>query len=312
MVLLSRVASRLYWMARYLERAEDTARLTQAYTHLVMDIPRGADLGWDILVKILDGEPIFEKRYRAYNENNVLSFLIADEDHPGSIHQSVRFARENVRTTRDVLPEEVWEHVNELYLFTRKSAESSVGRRNRHQFLDEVQARCQAINGLIITTMCRDNAYRFISIGNRLERADMTSRIIDAGAGALLDSDRRNVTVDPLLWGSLLQSLSALSTYWRQVGPMPEAIPAVNLLLHEATFPRSLRYCLAGLRKELAQLKNHGPALRHLDRARRRLRRFDDKAASREELHEFIDKLQLDLNKLGTSINDTWFPPAES
>jgi uncharacterized alpha-E superfamily protein len=97
MRLLSRVADRLYWMARYLERAEDTARLTQAYTHLIMDIPQGTELGWDILVKILDGEPAFENRYRVYNEQNVLSFMIADEDNTGSIRESVKAARESHR-----------------------------------------------------------------------------------------------------------------------------------------------------------------------------------------------------------------------
>ena len=140
MRLLSRVAERLYWMGRYLERAEDTARVTQAYTHLIMDIPEGTDLGWDTLVKILDAEPTFESRFRAYNEHNVLGFLIADEDNTCSIRQSIKAARENVRTTRDVLPTEVWEHVNELYLYTQEFAEKSVGRRNRHHFLDQVQA----------------------------------------------------------------------------------------------------------------------------------------------------------------------------
>ena len=109
MTMLSRVADRLYWMARYLERAEDTARLVSAYNHLVMDIPRGAELGWDVLIRILDADPLFHARPRAANEQNVLRFLIADADNPCSITHSIRAARGNVRTTRDVLPEETWE-----------------------------------------------------------------------------------------------------------------------------------------------------------------------------------------------------------
>lgn len=311
MRLLSRVADRLYWMGRYMERAEGSARLTQTYAHLVMDIPENSELGWDTLVKIFDAEPMFESRFRNYTEQNVLGFLIADEKYPGSIRMSVKAARDNVRTTRDVLPQEVWEQVNELYLYADGYAEKSVGRRNRHAFLDQVQARCQAISGHTITTMCRDNAYRFMALGHMLERADMTTRIIDVGAGALLGKERPNVSMDPLIWGALLQSLSAMSTYRRQVGPLPEAAPVVNFLFNEPTLPRSIKFCLNSMRAELAQLKRHEDAMRHVERARRRLVRFDPRAATWEGLHEFIDRIQMDLNKLSDSISESWFLPVE-
>ncbi|RLQ22238.1 alpha-E domain-containing protein [Seongchinamella sediminis] len=307
MRLLSRVAERLYWMARYMERAEDTARLTQSYSHLYMDTPEGAGLGWDLLVDILDGQQVFENRFRVYNEQNVLKFLIADEDNVGSIRQSVKAARENVRTTRDVLPEEVWEHVNELYLYTRENADTSIGRRNRHRFLDQVQARCQIVAGLVLTTMCRDNAFRFMALGHLLERADMTTRVIDVGAGALLGSERSNHAIDPLIWGSLLQSLSAMSTYRRNIGPLPEAGHAVEFIFKDPTLPRSLQFCLNSIRGELKQLKNNDQALKSLERARRRLKRFNPQRASWEELHQFIDDIQLDLYHLGENINQSWF-----
>lgn len=311
MRLLSRVADRLYWMARYMERAEDTARVTQAYTHLIMDIPVGSDLGWDVLVRILDGEPDFESHYRAYNEQNVLKFLIADENNLSSIRQCIKAARENVRTTRDVLPGEVWEHVNALYLYTEETAEKSVGRRNRHQFLDQVQGRCQVISGLVLTTMCRDNAFRFMALGHMLERADMTTRIIDVGAGALLGDERKNPSIDPLIWGSLLQSLSAKSTYRRTVGPLPEANSVVDFVFREPTLPRSLRFCLNSIRGELSRLKNHKEAIKALERARRRLSRFHPETATREDLHQFIDRMQADLNTLSERISESWFLPLE-
>jgi uncharacterized alpha-E superfamily protein len=312
MRLLSRVAERLYWMGRYLERAEDTARVTQAYTHLIMDIPEGTDLGWDTLVKILDAEPTFESRFRAYNEHNVLGFLIADEDNTCSIRQSIKAARENVRTTRDVLPTEVWEHVNELYLYTQEFAEKSVGRRNRHHFLDQVQARCQMISGLTITTMCRDNTFRFMALGHMLERADMTTRVIDVGAGALLEEGRHSPSIDPLIWGSLLQSLSAMSTFRRQVGPLPEAASVVEFLFKEPSLPRSLRFCLNGIRSELGQLKNSSSALKQLERARRRLARLNVEAVTPAELHTFIDRVQMDLTGLSECISERWFLPPEA
>ena len=307
MIMLSRVAERLYWMARYLERAEDTARLTKAYTHLIMDIPAGSQPGWDILVRILDAQTSFSEHHRACNEQNVLKFLIADEENPGSVHYCVRAARENVRTTRDVLPEEVWEHVNGLYLFSQEHAAKSVGRRNRHQFLDQVITRCQMISGLLMSTLCRDHAYRFIKLGALLERADMTTRIIDVGAGALLGNERLNKAVDPLIWACLLQSLSAMGTYRRTIGPLVEASPVVNFVFREPALPRSVRFCLDGIRRELLPLKQHEKALKVLDQALRSLARFNAETAERQELHDFIDLFQLELNTLGGVISSTWF-----
>ena len=114
MSMLSRVAQRVYWMARYIERAEDTARLVSAYNHLIMDIPRGSQPGWEILVRILDADPVFDDWFRVRNEQNVLRLLIGEAEAECSIPFAVNAARENVRTTRDVIPDEVWELVNEL------------------------------------------------------------------------------------------------------------------------------------------------------------------------------------------------------
>ncbi len=308
-MMLSRVAERLYWMARYLERAEDTARLTQSYTHLFMDIPEGTEPGWDVLINIMDLAEHYNNRYRVFNEQNVLKFLIADTDNHSSIVNSVQSARENVRTTRDVLPAEVWEHVNEMYLYTREQAEKSIGRRNRHQFLDEIIARCQMINGLITSTLRRDHAYSFINLGRLLERADMTTRVIDVGAGALLSNEQPHPAIDPLIWASLLQSLSAMGTYRRNVGPLLEAEAIVDFVFHDPKLPRSVRYCLDGVRRELLQLHNHQQALKLLERSRRQLSRFHPERASREELHRFIDRFQLGLSELCTVVDQSWFLP---
>ncbi|MEH6558817.1 MAG: alpha-E domain-containing protein [Oceanicoccus sp.] len=307
MTMLSRVAERLFWMSRYLERAEDTARLTHAYTHMAMDIPNGSEPGWDTLIRIQDAEPVYTDRYRVYNEQNVLKFIIADLDNAGGIYHAIRAARENVRTTRDVLPEEAWEYVNELYLYAQEFAEKSVGRRNRYQFLENVISRCQAINGMMMSTLPRDHAYRFIKLGHLLERADMTTRVIDVGAAALLGEDRHHSTVDPLIWGSLLKSLSAMGAYRREYGPQVEANSMVDFVLRDANLPRSVKFCLNGMREELLPLKNHKSALKLLDRSRRKLSRFDPQASSREQLHVFIDEFQAGLISLSAEIGSTWF-----
>ncbi len=200
--MLSRVAERVYWMSRYLERAQDTARLTRTYSHLIMDLPKGAEPPWHIMVDILDAQVAFAAKYRQGSEKNVLKFLIADQTNPASIPFSIRAARENVRTTRDVLPDEAWELVNELYLYVKDNAEGSAGRRLRYDFLSEVISRCQMINGLLMDSLSRDHAYGFVKLGRLVECAEMTTRIIDVGAGNIMMRSEQSAAIDPLLWGS--------------------------------------------------------------------------------------------------------------
>jgi uncharacterized alpha-E superfamily protein len=307
MTMLSRVAERVYWMGRYLERAECTARLVDAYHHMVMDIPRGSQPGWDILVRILDAGPLADEYFRVANETNVLRLLVSEDEAACSIPFAVRSARENVRTTRDVLPEEVWELVNELHLYTREQAEKSVGRRHRQAFLQEVVSRTQVINGVWRNTLCRDHSYRFIKLGQLLERADMATRIIDVGAADILGREGTQQALDHLLWGTLLKSLCALGPYRRQVGPLVEPEGVVDFVFMEPSFPRSVRFCLRGIREELPPLKRNEEALRVIERARRKLRRFFRTEWERDELHAFIEDLQLVLNSLDNAISDRWF-----
>jgi uncharacterized alpha-E superfamily protein len=206
-----------------------------------------------------------------------------------------------------VLPEEVWELVNELYLFTRDEAEKSLGRPHRQAFLQEVVSRCQVINGVWRNTLCRDHSYRFIKIGQLLERADMDTRVIDVGAADILERDGAHRAIDHLLWGTLLNSLSALGAYRRQVGPLVEQGPVVDFIFMEQAFPRSVRFCLRGIREELTPLGRHEASLRVIERARRKLRRFEREDWDREALHVFIEDLQTVLSDLHGAISATWF-----
>ena len=310
--MLSRVAERLYWMSRYLERTEDTARIVSAYNHLIMDLPKGAEPGWDIMVQILDAEPYFHQRFRSVNEQNVLKLLVADDGASCSIPYSIEAARENVRTTRDVLPEETWELVNELSLFVREVAPNSVGRRNRHAFLAEVISRCQTINGLMASTLTRDHAYSFIKVGRLLECADMATRMVDVGAGDILDRDGSTSAFDPLLWGAMLQALSAGSAYRRQVGPLVDRNAVVNFVFLDTAFPRSVKFCMQGIGQELGRLANHDEPLRAVGRVCRRRNRLTKEDMTQAELHVFIDDFQQQLNQLHTAIEEAWFRVASA
>lgn len=307
MSMLSRVAERLYWMSRYLERTEDTARVVSAYNHLIMDIPKGAEPGWDIMVQILDAQPHFEQRFRSVNEQNVLKLLVADTKAPCSIPYSIQMVRENVRTTRDVLPEETWELVNELSLFAQESAPNSVGRRNRHAFLAEVISRCQTINGLLLSSLSRDHAHSFTKLGRLLECADMATRMIDVGAGDIGERAEQFSTLDPLLWGALLQGLSAGSAYRREVGPIVDRQAVVNFVFLSPGFPRSVKFCVREIRNELGKLSGSEEALKVVSRLSRRLNRLNKQEMTQAELHPFIDEFQVQLNNLHVAIQDTWF-----
>ena len=304
--MLSRVAERLFWMSRYLERADNTARLGHAYSHMVLDIPIGAELGWTVLLDTLDARESFATRYQLHNERNVLKYLLADNN-VNSVRHSVQAARENMRTTRDVLPEEAWELVNELFLFIEANAAKSVTRQRRYEFLDQVSARNQQINGLLDATVLRDHGLRFLRLGRLIERADMTSRILDTVTDAIIQSKDRPDQAKPLLWSHMLQSLSATSAYRRKVGPTRSAPQVVEFAFKEEQFPRSLIYCLNKIEEIIGGLKAPHGMLQELRRLVRLVQSFDPEEASVSELHDFIDAFQAALGSLSEGIHEVWF-----
>ena len=307
MKLLSRVAERLYWLARYLERTENTARLIKSYNNLIMDIPIGTEPSWMILVDILDERNRYSKIFRNENEQNVHKFLVEKPSVTCGIHYSIAQARENMRTTRDVLPEEAWEYTNGLFLYSSENRTKHSRRQSRLAYLDEIIQRCQMISGLIDSTLPRDNAYHFIKIGCLLERADMTARIIDVGAGDIIDREGINDAIDPILWGSLLEALSAKSAYRKAVSPIVEKNPIVDFLFKTESFPRSIYFCLREISIEIGDKPNRQSVTKLLRSSMRKLRKFDASALTTEQLHEFIDKFQIFLIALNKEFYSSWF-----
>ncbi len=305
--MLSRVAERLYWTARYLERAEDTARLVNAYTHLILDIPVGVVPGWEVLIEIVDAQQGFSQRYKNVSEQNVVKYLLANTDNPSSIAFAIHSARENVRTTRDVLPAQAWELVNELSLYVEVQARSAVARQSRFEFLTEVIARVQQINGLISTTVLRDHTLWFLHLGQLVERADMTSRIVDVGEAVILERGAGRLTQIPTLWANLLRSLSATSAFRRKVGPTLEGNTIFNFIVCDQQFPRSLLYCLNQIEEVVGMMRGPNGLLREIRTLSKKLMGFDAQAHSLPELHRFIDDVQGDIADLNNAISETWF-----
>jgi uncharacterized alpha-E superfamily protein len=298
--MLSRVAESLYWMARYLERAENTARLINSTTQVLLDLPRGAAFGWDVLLRVAGLDSLYSKRYGQPNEADIMRFLIQDGDNPSSILSSIHDARENTRTFREVLPVELWERVNSLHLYIKANAErATLGRSQRYEVLSGVIERRQSVVGLLVGSMSHDVAYQFIKLGRNLERADMTTRIVDINSAVLLPTDgaASRATLERL-WMSTLNALSAYQMYRRHVGVHVHGPSVVRFLLNDPHFPRSVIHCLDEIESCLEVLPNFDMPMKAVRRAWKRLdgMRLDDLPPV--VLHEYLDQIQADLGEI--------------
>ena len=177
--MLSRVAETLYWTARYIERADNIARLVNVNNLLLMDLPKGISSRWEPVLDIIGSRDEFSKHYQEASEKNVLKFLTVDKRNPSSILNCISGARDNMRTIRDVVPREMWEIVNRLDLHIKETSTSFTSKRGRTKSLEDVVKQSLLIFGTMEATMSHDDGYFFWRIGSALERADMTSRIID-------------------------------------------------------------------------------------------------------------------------------------
>lgn len=307
-MLLSRVAENVYWMARYLERTENIARLINSTTTVLLDLPRGVQLSWYQLIHIIGAEEAFEACCEHADERSVMRFLVSEKRHTGSIIASIMLARENGRTTREIISQEVWEQVNALYLFASEHAGQSLGRRKRFDFLREVIVHCQTINGALAGTSIHDAAYQFLRIGRNLERADMTSRIMDIPARDLVtrDDDEKDAYTE-VRWMSLLKSLSAYQTYRHRMQVAVRGPAVLRYLLHERCFPRSVAHCLDAIAACLGELPEPEAPQRILGRLQRFLHDAEPGKLATGKLDDFVDELQVGLGDLDRAVLETYF-----
>ena len=306
--MLSRVGENLYWMTRYMERAEDTARLINAVTLMTLDMPVGASFGWDALVRVAGLGKLFFSHYPEANESAVMRFLIQDERNPSSIMTCITLARENTRTFREVLPWESWEWVNELYLYARRELPGELDRRHRYEVLQGIIRRRQSIVGLLAGTMSRDDAYQFLVLGRNLERADMTSRILDVSHAVILPIDMpAGEQFGDLLWMNILKALSAYQMYRRHVSVHASGAQMIEFLLKDPLFPRTVAHCLAEIGEVLRVLPRSEPVLAALRETQAMLDGADGAVLARAGLHEFVDQIQVGLSEIGGALRERYF-----
>lgn len=305
--MLSRVAENIYWMARYLERAENTARLIMVNTNLLLDLPKTNPLGWQPIVNILGCEKTYQEQQQDYNERTVLKFLISAPDNNNAILNSLRLARENARTIRDIIPREAWERINDLYQTARSNAPSGYYRKGRFDYLQSIILNVQTITGLLAGTMLHDMGYDFLKMGRNLERADMTTRIIDVRSADLLPEHEEMTPFENIQWMSVLKSLTAYQMYRRTIQERVSRPFVLRFLLKDKQFPRSFYHALLEVKDCLKHLKRNEPAVEVLNEVGKKVLRADQAILKQNELHQFIDELQLGLGELHDAISNTYF-----
>jgi uncharacterized alpha-E superfamily protein len=312
--MLSRVADTIYWMTRYVERAENVARFIDVNLHLMLDLPAETEQQWEPLVRITGDREIFEDHYDAYTRENVIQFLTFDPDYPNSILGCAHRARENARSVREVISSEMWMQVNRFYLLMRGAAYSDFNLMMApHEFFTQVKLAGHTFEGVMDATMTHGEAWHFGSLGRFLERADKTTRILDMKYFILLpDPTYIGSPYDNIQWAAVLRSASALEMYRKRYGRIaPRNV--IEFLLLDRDFPRAVGYCLRSAEESLRAISGSFPGT-YRNRAEQclgRLRARLDFASTDEVLaiglHEFLDQLQMEMNEVGTAITEATY-----
>ncbi len=312
--MLSRVADSIYWMARYMERAENLSRLLLSTQDLLLDAgEEAADESqfWGPILMTTGDEERYEKTHSTIEGELVAEFLALRDDNPNSILNCVRAARENARTVRDQISDELWECINGLRLFLESPEAAALHHHQRASFYEKVLVASYQFQGIAASTTPRDESWHFLRLGLCLERADKTTRLIDTCSAISLDMPP-NPLARPLRWAALLRSSSAWHAFQAYSSNKLNPIDIVEYLLLNDTFPRSFAWCIEAMHTALIALCGNGrleemkAPVRLLGRLRADIAYMTMDEVLQEGLHEFIDRLQSKLNDIGASFFQTF------
>lgn len=323
-VMLSRVAHSLYWMSRYIERAENIARLLEVNLQFLLDFQDIDDAAvkdhWGSILASSDNEDLFAKHYDVADNHNVTAFLSFDLRNPSSILACVYSARENARMIRDQISLEMWETINELYLFLKNKDAQAVWAAGPNEFFQQIKRHSHLFQGLIDSTFSRSEGWEFLQFGKFIERASMTTQILDVKYHILLPTAADvGGAVDTAQWQGVLRSASALEAYRRFY--VREILPwkVAEFLIFSDSFPRSLHFCVAQVDDLLRRILGESGPRARTDAARASRALLSDLQTRtiaevvKEGLHEFLVELQKTLDRIGDEVvQTTMFYPAES
>src|SRR5258706_6471226 len=257
--MLSRVASNLYWMSRYVERAENTARVLDVTWRmsLLVKEPALQDQEWFAPLNITGPLFPFSGRHNEVCAREVLHFMALDPENPSSIYECAHQARENARAVRGSITSEMWEVLNTTWLEMQQMDEDKLVTRGISTFFDWVKDRSHLFRGVTFGTMRRDDAYHFARFGTHLYRADNTARILDVKYHVLLPSVKEvGGAVDYYQWSAVLRSVSAFEAYRKVFRDVVTPLKLAELLILREDIPRSLRFCLVQVCATLQKVQN--------------------------------------------------------
>jgi uncharacterized alpha-E superfamily protein len=309
--MLSRVADSVYWMSRYVERAENVARFVDVNLQLMLDAPAGQDQQWEPVVATTGDHAKFAKHHRFATEENVIQFLTFDSDNPNSILSCLRAARENARSVREIISSEMWLQLNRFFLMVRGAAASG-GLKRPQEFYDAVKEASHLFTGITDGTMTQGEAWHFSRLGRMLERADKTSRILDVKYFLLLRSaEDVGTPFDDIQWVAVLRSASAFEMYRKRHGRIsPKGV--VDFLMLDREFPRAVQFCLLAAQDSLHAISGtplgtfRYPPEKCLGQLCSDLSFTTVDEIVKQGLHEYVDDLQTRMNQVSGGIFETF------
>ncbi|MEN5080906.1 alpha-E domain-containing protein [Bosea sp. TWI1241] len=307
--MLSRTADSLYWVSRYVERAEYLARILDA-TMRLSNLPSsygGAGSEWQSAVATAGCEDTFAKAYGEANERNVRDFLAFNPDNPSSIRNCFALARSNARAVRTALTSEMWDALNGAWLELQRFERRPMDREEFARFLDWVKNVSLVFDGSAYRTMLRDDGYWFLRLGVNIERADNTARILDVKYHLLLPANEQvGGSLDYFQWTTMLREVSALTAYHWVYRQAVQPMLVADLLILNRRMPRSLASCYENVSRYLDQLGEaygrQGAAQRQARRTLTKLGSTPIEAIVKRGLHEFISDFIGENNRLGNTI----------
>ena len=317
--MLSRTADHLFWMARYIERAENTARMldVNVQTALLPQSAQAAEQGWRAMLGISELLGAFDDKYGLMTARDVLDFMVRDPDNPSSIASCIQQARENARAVRGALTTEVWETHNATWLELQNKLRGRLLEEDPSQFFEWVKYRSHLSRGVTIGTMLKDEAFHFIRLGTFLERADNTARILDVKFHGTEKSVFADVQADDeghydfYYWAAILRSVSGFEIYRKVYRDVITPERVAELLMLRADMPRSLLACMDEVSSNLAQVRNDASAdtERFVGKLHAELKYSTIDEILSAGLHEYLTQFLERIYELGNRISRDFLMP---
>jgi len=319
--MLSRTADHLFWMSRYTERAENTARLLDVnyQTSLLPQSEGVALVGWQGLISISELLPTYTERYGDIRPRDVMDFMVKDESNPSSIVSCLGAARENARAVRGTLTTEVWETLNQTWLEVRRMLKAGEFERDPGQFFEWVKFRSHLSRGVTVGTMLMDEALYFMRLGTFLERADNTARLVDVKFHAVASdffgaASEKDQEYDFYHWSAILRSVSGFEIYRKVYRDVIKPERVAELLILRPDMPRSLHASLNEVVNNLAMVANDPDSETHRRagklRAELKYGRIDEILAT--GLHAYLTQFLDRVNDLGMHISRDFLVPSSA